>query len=1010
MDNNLQQTQPPATQYWKSLEELAGDPAVLAGKQHEFQAGVTDDFDPQAMSGISRRKFLAVLGASAAFTLASCKAYRDQGKIVPYNKKPEEILPGTPNYYASTVTTHGEACSVLIRTREGRPVYLKGNPDHPVTQGKISSHFQASIMALYNPERVASPLKGEGGNFSPATWQEADTEIIAALKALGGKKAALVVNRVMSPTTRQVLDSLMAAYPGTSVYSYTLYNESARDSAWKKTHGGNACPPIKWHEADVVVALESDFLGAEGDIETEMRYAQRRDVMGDKPFNRLYAVEGPMSLTGMNADYRLRLRPDAQFEFAMSLLNEIKGASDAEYSLSSVAKKHGLSESVLKLLVGDLKANKGKALVYAGSRLPEAVHVVANAINDALGSTGLYHTAETPVEHIPAATPEQWDALVSDMKAGNVGVVVHLDSNPVYHFPADLGYAEALGKVGLVVSLTKEHHETAQNSKYVLPIHHDLESWNDYKVRPGIQLLQQPVIQPLHDSRQQEAALLTWIKGDSAAHNEKLYYDYLVGAWKQLHPKLNLLVDFQTFWNSALHDGFVTYSESTPGVGAFKGAALSGLKAIKPGSDMLVVLQRGFNVGDGQFADNGWLQEFPHPVTKVVWDNYAAISPATAKELGLRNDDQVEVTVGDRKVVLPVFIQPGTVDKVIAVELGYGREHAGTIGTKVGVNAGVLRSHKQQDNPWLYAATAVKASGRHHLVTTQTHHDFNIPREQDLHLKRKIIHEASYQEYAKDPNSAAFHGHHLVNITKMREYEGVKWAMAIDANKCTGCGSCVIACNLENNVPIVGPEQVDRGREMQWMRIDRYYSGTADEPVVSQQVMLCQHCDNAPCEVVCPVNATNHSPDGLNQMAYNRCVGTRYCSNNCPYKVRRFNFFDYRDRFAKALYRKDVHQLIHNPEVTVRSRGVMEKCTFCVQRIMYARQEAIKAKRDLKGSDVVVACQEVCPSDAIIFGDANDPESKVSQYRKHVTGYHVLEEFNARPNVTYVATLRNTHA
>jgi len=999
----LQQAKP-TPMYWQSLEELNGDPGVLEASFHEFKKGVTDDFDIQELKGISRRRFLAAMSASAAFALTSCKNYMDKGEVIPYNNKPEEVTVGRPNYYASTVKTHSGAAAVLIKTREGRPIFIGGNPDHPISKGRINAFYSAQIMGLYDPDRLKAPAKGQ----AQAEWKAANGEVIAALKGLNGKKAVVLTHKLLSPTAKMALDDLAKAYPGTELVSYTLFNENNRNAAWKASHGGDVFPAIAWDQPDVVLALESDFIGVESDEETSRLFASRRDVMSDKPFNRLYVAEGQFSATGIAADYRLRLRPDAQLAFAQALAAELGvGGVKASMPLAQLISTYGLNKAALDNLVKDLKANHGKALVYAGSRLPMAVHVVVNAINDALGAAAFYRPDVTMAPQLPTADDAALKALVDDMKAGNVGVAIHWDTNPVYHLAA-LGYGDALAKVPLSVLLSTHPNETGAKATYSLPIHHDLEAWGDYLPRADVRNLQQPVVAPLYDSRQAEGLLLAWAAGDDARYSEKLYLDYLKASWQKLHGQVKPLTDFGTFWNTSLQDGFIVLKAPAAKVAAFKPAALSGLPDAKPGTDLVVTLQAGHSTADGQFADNGWLQEVPHPVSKVVWDNYAAISVTTAKELGVATDDTITVTVNGKNVTLPVLEQPGMADKVIAVDLGYGRKTAGTIGTDIGVDANPLLAFGS-DSAWIAKATATKGSDKHHLVTTQLHHRFNVEREQDLHLTRGIVHEANYLKYVKEPESAALEVEKPINAGKTHEYTGIKWGMSIDMNKCSGCNACIVACSIENNVPVVGADQVNRGRIMHWMRLDRYYSGPAEDPKVSLQMMLCQHCDNAPCEIVCPVNATNHSPDGLNQMAYNRCVGTRYCSNNCPYKVRRFNYFNYRVRFHDNHYRKDSFQLMQNPEVTVRTRGVMEKCTFCVQRLMWARQEAIREKRDLKGSDVMTACQEVCPSEAIYFGDTNDPESTVSKYRKHVTGYHVLEDLNTRPAITYVTKLRNTY-
>lgn len=1002
------QQKKPQPMYWQSLEELHGDPEVLEAKHHEFKKGVTEDFDINELSGISRRRFLAAMSASAAFALASCSDYvgrRVNGEIVPYNEHPNEIVIGRPNYYASTVTTHMGACPVLIKAREGRPLKVIGNADHPLTKGRIESHFQARISSMYDPSRLTQPVKGDG---SSADWIAINKDVQKAV--LGDQEMVILTHRVMSPTAKKVLEDLQKARSNVKVVSYGLLSSQMRDSAWKKSYGQDRFPAIKWDQPNIILALDSDFLGIEGDEEAHRLYSTRRDVLNDKSFNRLYVAEGNLSQTGMNADYRMRVRPDNQLAFVLALakaLQEVGVSVPSELSSKATMsfKDLGVSESLAKTLLSDLKKNMGKSLIYAGDRLPESVHIAVNALNAALGAEKLYDTDAWPVDQMPLADTKTLQDFVKQLAAGKYAAVVHWNTNPVYDL-AGLNYAEALSKAKLSVSLNTHMNETGAASAYVLPIHHDFECWGDYETRSGYLSLQQPIIHPLYDTRQAEGIFLSWTGEE---YSEKLYMNYLKKNWMDgAYRKSNAMTDFNQYWSVALHDGFVKLSSGNTSLGGFKSAALSQIASPRKASGHVLSLHGSYATLDGEFADNGWLQEIPHPVSKVVWDNYAAMSVGTAKALGVKTEQNVQVSVNGKSIVLPVLEQPGMAEDVIAIEIGYGRTKAGDIGSEVGVDALPLVDFAS-DSPMISKADVSPASGKHHLVTTQNHHAFDIPREQDLHYKRGIVHEANYLAYEQDPHSAEKHGHKPVNVTSSHTYEGIKWEMAIDMNKCTGCNACVMACNIENNIPVVGPDQVDRGREMHWMRLDRYYSGTPEEPKIALQVMLCQHCDNAPCEVVCPVNATNHSPDGLNQMAYNRCVGTRYCSNNCPYKVRRFNFYDYRKRFEKAYYTGKSLQLQHNPEVTVRSRGVMEKCTFCVQRIMWARQEAIREKRELKGSDVITACQEVCPSEAIYFGDINDSKSMVSKHRKAVTGYQVLEEWNARPAVTYVAKLRNTY-
>lgn len=1016
-ENNLQNN--PDPNYWRSFEELYKNEKTLEARNHEFADGVTDDFNPnESLSGISRRKFLALLGASAAFAGVACSDYRDKGEIVPYNVKPEEIILGKPNFYASTCTACPNSCGILIKTREGRPIKVDGNSEHPVNRGKICAKGQANILNLYDPERIQQPLKKNSAGFDNIDWKKADSDIIAALSMAGSKEISIVTHTISSPTFLKVLEDFKSKFPSTKVYSYELFNNSNRNSAWIKSYGSGNFPLIKWNEAKVIVALDSDFLGVEGNrIENSRLFAESRDV-NSKSFNRLYVIESSMTLTGINADYRMRLRPELQFAFVMSLMNELnkKGVISTSlasgFSLSDFVGKNNLDKEKVNYLINDLIAYKGKSIIHAGDLLPENVHIAVNILNDLLGNKNLYRNDSSPVNLINLASLDEIKELVGKISNGQIAAVIHLDCNPVYHFPSDLNYKNMLDKVPIVVTLTERMNETAQFSNYILPVNHNFESWGDAKNRTGVISLQQPVISPLHNTRQKEAILLTWISSSPETFSETLYHDYLMKHWEtDIYPSLKSKIEFKQLWFGALHDGFLLTNESAQNVGNINLSSLDLNQASIDTKGFTLILRESYQVGDGRFANNGWLQELPHPVSRITWDNYAAISHNTAKSLNVENDDLVEVSVGGRKLTLPVFIQAGNADDTITIELGYGREFSGIVASGVGFNANQLLSSKPDFSNWIYSnASITKAAGKYSLASTQEHHAFDNPRTQDLHLKRHIIQEGTVSLYEKKPDFIQEHRpKELESVYTPFQYNEMKWGMAIDLNKCLGCGDCIVACNVENNVPVVGKDQVLKSREMQWLRIDRYYSGSPDDPRVSVQPMLCQHCDQAPCENVCPVVATTHSPDGLNQMVYNRCVGTRYCSNNCPYKVRRFNFFNFRDHFRDGYQESSLLTLMFNPEVTVRSRGVMEKCTFCVQRIEEARSEAARKGVPIKGTDVKTACQEACPTNAIHFGDINGKDSEFYKYRTHELGYYVLEELNVRPNVTYIAKLRNIH-
>ena len=1030
-DQDFSQNEKPEVNYWRSFEELYSDQKTLEAKKHEFFEGVTDDFSvDKNLSGLSRRKFIALLSASAALAGAGCSDYRDKGEIIPYNVKPEEVTLGKPNYYASTCNGCVQNCGIFIKTREGRPIKIDGNPDHPVNKGKICAKGEASILNLYDPSRLQFPLVKQGGIFDKASWETVDSQIKNILDSIEGSEIAIVTHRTNSPTTKRLFDEFQTKYPSTKIYSYDVFHNEVKNSAWKKCYSGDVFPLIKWNEANIILSLEGDFLGVEGNVIEQMRlYSARKDVNDVKSFNRLYVAEGNMSLTGMNADYRFRLRPDNQLAFVLSLLNELivkknisANAVDANiknvitpFSLKDFASQNGLEYKKLSLLINDLVANRGSAIVYAGRALDEQTQVAVNLLNDILGNTKLYRTDKIDIAQTVYSSDEELKNLVLSMKNGKIKTVIHFDANPVYHLPVVLGYEKALSNVPNVITLSEFENETAYASNIVLPISHSLESWGDFNVRTGVYSLQQPVISPIYTTRQKEAILLNWISGNPKNYSEKLYLDYLKKNWQEnIFPKISSPFTFEKFWVGALHDGVITSKEEAKIKLSFAPDSFNGINPVKNNSkNISLLITESYSLGDGRYANNGWLQELPHPVSKVAWDNYAAISEGSAKVLGVKNDDLIEIKVGDKKVTLPVLLQPGVADYFIVVEAGYGRKNSGIVAEEAGVNVQpLIAAGGELGSPWLVTSVSVsKVPGIYKVVSTQEHQNFDDTLTKDAHLKRDIIQEGTVLQFLKDPDFLnKGKEHHLPNMYDDFVYNDVKWGMSIDLNRCVGCSNCIAACNVENNIPVVGKEQVGIGREMMWLRLDRYYSGTPDEPKVAVQPMLCQHCDQAPCENVCPVAATQHSPDGLNQMVYNRCVGTRYCSNNCPFKVRRFNFYNFRDHFAKGYYLQGSVSLMHNPEVTVRSRGVMEKCSFCIQRIMDAREEAIRKDQPLKGSDVRTACQNSCGTEAIKFGNIKDPKEEFYKYRNHKLGYYVLEELNVKPNVTYLAKLRNTHS
>lgn len=1026
--------------YWRSFKELYNDPEFEKAKHNEFGADTIGEFDLSKLSVVSRRKFLALMSASAALAAAGCSNYLGKGEIVPYNKKPEEIVIGISDFYASTCSGCELSCGILIKTREGRPIKIDGNAEHPINKGKICARGQASILELYDPGRLKDPVySNERKNHSVVSWADADEKIISALKGFSasGKEISVITHRVVSPSQKKLFEDFITAFPTTKIYSYELINDSQFKSAWDKSYGiksasGNSAalglPVIDWEKAKIILALESDFLFTEGSTMEQVRaYSNNRDVVNGKEINRIYSVEGALTLTGSNADYRIRLRTDAIEEFVLSLLNEfvIKKkisafSSDSKviallqkYSIDDCIKKYNLNHLYINSLINDLSKNQGSSIIVSGDKLPESTHLAALFLNEVLGNSKLYSQSSVNEEILPLSKKENIDSLVNNMNSGKVGAVIHFETDPVFHFAPDYNYSEALKRVPLAVTLTGLVNETGDESNYILPSSHALECWGDFKTRTGIYSTQQPVISPIYRNRQKEAALLTWIKGNKDSYNDNLYQDYVKSNWqKTVYPQTNLKLDFEKFWYTSLHDGVTFVNEKPAPLPSFNiDAFVTNSGKLSASNDMVIILQNNNNLGDGRFANNGFLQELPHYISKIVWDNYAGISLQTAHDIGVTTNDLITITTGNRSVTAPVFIQPGIADKVIEIAIGYGRKKAGVIGSGVGVDVIPLMTRNYSLSDRLFNdVKAVKAAGTYNLVTTQEHHILDTnPWQKDLQEKREIIQEGIYEEYKKNPKFLKQEEGKIevFDLQKTHFFEGIKWGMSIDLNKCTGCNACVIACMVENNIPVVGKEQVNVHREMHWLRIDTYFSGSPDSPNTSFQPVLCQHCDDAPCENVCPVAATNHSPDGLNQQVYNRCVGTRYCSNNCPYKVRKFNYFNYRDHVADAYYEQQPVDVMMNPEVTVRSRGVMEKCTFCIQRIMDERQHAREQNREINGENVKTACQDACPAYAIEFGDVHNKENTVFKNREHNLGYYLLEELNVKPNITYLAKLRN---
>ncbi len=980
-------------QYWRSLEEIAETEGFQEFLHREFPQGASEWLDP-----FGRRTFLKLMGASLALAgLAGCStsAAPTDKKIVPYVKPPEELVPGIPLYYATAMPLGGYATGLLAKSVEGRPIKVEGNPKHPASLGAADAFAQTSVLTLYDPDR--SQAVNQGGLIS--SWGAFQDAMATALQNQSNSQGAglrLLTETVTSPTLASQIKALLGTYPQAKWHQFEPTSRDAARAGAQLAFGEYLETVYHLDKADVVLTLDSDFLTTgPGSLRYAHDFADRRRIQGGSPtMNRLYAVENTPTNTGAMADHRLPLKASEVEGFARALAVAlgVQGVSSGQ-AAPSYAKW-------LAALVRDLQAHRGTSLIVAGDGQPAVVHALAHTMNSALGNVGSTLTYTNPVEARPVDQMASLQELVQDMNAGKVQVLVILGGNPVFTAPADLKFAEALGKVGLRAHLSLYDDETSQLCHWHVPETHYLESWGDVRAYDGTATIIQPLIAPLYGGHS-ALELVGILNGQSGTSDHDLVQQY----WQSHHPGK----DFDLFWRTALEQGIVAGTALPPkkvmlktGIGVQPQAAQGPAQA----GSLEVIFRPDPTIWDGRFANNGWLQELPKPLTRLTWDNAALLSPATAQRLGLSYDigitagehgriyvDVLELTYRGRTVHAPAWILPGHPDDAVTVYFGYGRMRAGRVGTGTGFNVYPLRP---SDTPWFGAGLKIRKSGAQHLMASTQFH-FNIG---GRHLFRDGT-LAAYQqhpEFVKEMGEAPAKN---FTIYPGFPYEGYAWGMTIDLNACTGCSACVVACQAENNGPVVGKEQVSRAREMHWLRIDRYYHGDLANPQVNQQPVLCQQCENAPCELVCPVQATNHSSEGLNDMTYNRCVGTRYCSNNCPYKVRRFNFFRYGDFDTPSL------KLLHNPDVTVRSRGVMEKCTYCVQRINHAKIKAEEENRQVRDGEILTACQQTCPTQAIVFGNINDPGSRVTQLKAEPRNYGMLAELNTRPRTTYLAKLRN---
>jgi len=948
----------------------------------------------ESPDGLSRRSVLKLLAASAVLAAGPGCNRKPYRRIVSMAETPEYTHPGTPLHYASTWTEGQVPYGMMVRTVDGRPVKIEGLPGHPLNRGTSSAAMQAALLSLYDPDRLRAPMKGDAA----VSWQDADREIAAALQS--ARSVVLVTRSLLGPAERAVVERFLAACPGAARHLvHETVHDGPRRAAWKAVYGADGAVRPRLDRARVILGIDADFLGTDGAVlEAAADFAKTRNAGAVGPdaavLSRLYAAESAMTITGANADHRIPIKPSGAPGLVDALRAAVAGDEDA---LGKLAREQGLDGGILAALAADLRKHHGAAVVLAGGHLPAAVHAAVALLNDKLGAPG--RTLDW--NPVPAALPADKPADIAAALESGPDVLILMGVNPVYDWPGG-GGADLLARAKLTVGHGLHRDETLSACAFALPSSHNLESWNDANPLPGVHTLCQPVIAPLFDSRQEAGSLLTWTRklapGDADLAECRDWHDFVRREWGM--RVLPAAADPRTAWEDALRRGVVTKGNTTAFPELNRGAAEILARASRPVPGALeLVIRPHHALLDGRFSSSAWLHEFPDPMSLLVWDNALALGPAAARSLGVEEGDLVAVSApGGAAVTLPVLVQPGTAAGVAVATLGHGRTRAGAVGTGVGANTAPLLG--RGETPRLVSNAVLKpAGGRRDLV--------RIQKTFDMHGRPIVLH-GTAREYARDPAFVKKRVHlpGKVQIDPDVDYsQGSKWVMAVDLNACTGCGACMIACQAENNIPTVGRDECANGREMHWMRVDKYYGGDPENPRYYCLPLPCQHCDNAPCETVCPVNATLHSPEGLNEQVYNRCVGTRYCANNCPYKVRRFNFYYYQKRSV----RDPVQELAFNPQVTVRSRGVMEKCTFCIQRINAVKFRMKNEGREIPDGAVRPACEQACPSGAIVFGNANDPKSRVAALRASPLAYHVLEELNVRPAVTYLARVRNPH-
>jgi len=977
--------------YWQSLEiydEIQKSSVSEKEAMPEFSIDGLDETEIKGKS--SRRDFLKMMGFSVGAVALVSSCQMPVRKAIPLLNRPKGFIPGVPDYYASTFFDGDEYCSILVKTRESRPIKIEGNDLSPVSQRGTSARVQASVLNLYDDARLKGPLKGGSRN----NWKAIDAEIKGKLKILKNddKEVILMTSTVISPTTRKLIGEFVEAYPNVKWIQYDSLPMSAMRKANEINFGKAVIPYYHFENADVMVGFNADFLGTWlMPVTFSRQFSKGRKLKdGQTKMSRLYQFETNMSLTGSNADYRYQIKPSEEAAILLKLYNTLaKKTGNMVYGAPAV-------KTNVTRVANDLLNAKGKSLVVSGTN-DTKIQLIVNAINNLLDNYGKTIDLNTAV-NLKQGMESDMMQTISEMQSGKVGGVLFYNVNPLYDCVHKDALTKALKNLPLKISFASTVDETAQLCDYVCPDNNYLESWNDAEPINGFYSFTQPTIRPIFDTRQFQESLLTWMGSDQS------FSDYLEKNWEAIFfPKQEAFNSFDKFWFKCKKDGVYYVASKEQSQPVFKGGEL---KAEKPKKGALeLALYENISMGTGRHANNPWLQEMPDPVSTATWDNYVAISPSFAKAQGLKQEDVVKI---NGSLELPVLIQPGQAIGTIGIAVGYGRSHAGKVGDGVGKNVyGLINNSNGLKNLLGTSVKMEKTSETYPLALTQTH---------NVMEGRSIVRETVLSSFIKNPTSGNEAHEEFLKTENFSLYpepvfDAFQWGLSIDLNSCTGCSNCVISCQAENNVAVVGKEQVKLGRIMQWIRIDRYYSEMADNPEVFHQPVMCLQCDNAPCENVCPVAALSHSDEGLSQVAYNRCIGTRYCIANCPYKVRRFNWYEFvnNNQFDYNM-NSDLGKLVLNPDVTVRQRGVVEKCTSCQQRIQEKKLLAKSEDRELRDGEILTACQQSCPTDAIQFGNLLDKKSVVSQTNDTGRMYHLLESLHTLPSLSYLTKVRNKKA